>query len=182
MSEPLLTLEPLLDAIREGLEGAGWALSGLQKTTSHQFEGRWKGESTRSAYLFFHRPDLPDGISIDIFLDETSKGLKGNIALVLDGPLLGQAGDADATLKVLSGIASSHLPSGYRSPITLRLWLEGSDRAPDEAESEYRFKVHYPKSVVQEGGSAVHALTGTIVRAFESVLGDGRLARFRPPD
>jgi hypothetical protein len=30
------------------------SLSGLQKTTSHQFEGRWEGESTRSAYLFFH--------------------------------------------------------------------------------------------------------------------------------
>ena len=49
---PLLTLEPLLDAVRLGVEDAGWTLSGLQKTTSHEFDGRWAGESTRSAYLF----------------------------------------------------------------------------------------------------------------------------------
>ncbi len=35
----LLTLEPLIDAVREGVEAEGWELSGLQKTTSHQFEG-----------------------------------------------------------------------------------------------------------------------------------------------
>jgi hypothetical protein len=35
--DPLLTLEPLIEAIRSGIEDSGWELSGLQKTTSHQF-------------------------------------------------------------------------------------------------------------------------------------------------
>ncbi|MEE8147462.1 MAG: hypothetical protein V3T24_07665, partial [Longimicrobiales bacterium] len=89
-STPVMTLEPLLEAVQDGIERAGWALSGLQKTTSLQFEGRWEGESTRSAYLFFHREGLPDWVSLDVFLDETSKGLKGNFALVIDGPELGE--------------------------------------------------------------------------------------------
>ena len=67
--EPILTLEPLLEAVREGLETSGWELSGLQKTTSHQFEGRWEGDSTRSAYLFFHPPHGPDFVSVDVYLD-----------------------------------------------------------------------------------------------------------------
>ena len=58
--DEILTLEPLVDAVREGVESAGWHLSGLQKTTSLEFEGRWEGESTRSAYLFFHRADESD--------------------------------------------------------------------------------------------------------------------------
>ena len=49
------TLEPLIDAVRDGVEGKGWSLSGLQKTSSTEFEGRWAGQTTRSAYLFFHR-------------------------------------------------------------------------------------------------------------------------------
>ena len=67
-------------------------LSGLQKTTSHQFEGRWQGESSRSAYLFFHDDARPDYVSIDVFLDETTRGLKGNLALVLAGPEWGYWG------------------------------------------------------------------------------------------
>ena len=72
MSASFLTLEPLIDALREAIEAAGWSLSGLQKTTSHQFEGRWEGESTRSAYLFFHRADGPDFASVDGYLDATA--------------------------------------------------------------------------------------------------------------
>ena len=49
----ILTLEPLIDVVRAAVEGGGWSISGLQKTTSHQFEGRWEGEATRSAFLFF---------------------------------------------------------------------------------------------------------------------------------
>ena len=85
---PILTLEPLLEAVKEGLEGAGWELSGLQKTTSYEFEGRWAGDSSRSAYLFFHSEEVPEWVSLDVFLDETSRGLKGNLALVVDGPEL----------------------------------------------------------------------------------------------
>lgn len=179
---PILTLEPLLEAVREGLEGAGWRLSGLQKTTSHQFEGRWEGQSSRSAYVFFHREDLPDDVSIDVFLDESSKGLRGNLALVLDGPDLGEAGEVPETLGALSGAAGEILPEGFRSPITLRLWLEDRKTPPEEAESEYRFKLHIPKSAVEAGASAVVALTSTFVAAFEALLQDARIEPYLPPE
>ena len=76
-ARPLLTLEPLIEAVQDGITRSGWVLSGLQKTTSPRFEGRWQGESSRSAYLFFHDDARPDFVSIDVFLDETTKGLKG---------------------------------------------------------------------------------------------------------
>ena len=107
---PLLTLEPFLDAVREGLEDSGWELSGLQKTTSFEFEGRWAGDSSRSAYLFFHRPDVPDWASVDAFLDETSRGLKGNLALVLDGPVLAEIPDPASAMATLAGLARRILP------------------------------------------------------------------------
>jgi hypothetical protein len=96
--EPLLTIEPIIEAVHEGVEGAGWLFSGLQKTTSHEFAGRWEGETSRSAYLFFHRPGDPDGVSIDVFLDETSRGMKGNLALVLDGASPARVGDPRGAL------------------------------------------------------------------------------------
>jgi hypothetical protein len=178
----ILTLEPLLEAIREGMDGAGWALSGLQKTTSHQFEGRWEGEHTRSAYLFFHRDDLPDGVSIDVFLDESSKGLRGNFALVIDGPDLGESPDVSRTLSTLSEAAGAVLPEGFRSPITLRLWLEGRESPPGEAESEYRFKLHIPTVAVEAGPSAIVALTSTFVKAFEALVLDSRMQMYVPKE
>ena len=98
----LLTLEPLVDAVREGVEAAGWTLSGMQKTTSHEFGGRWAGESTRSAYLFFHRPDGREPVSVDVFLDETSGGLGGNLTLAVRGPALGELG---GFAEALTGLA-----------------------------------------------------------------------------
>lgn len=176
----ILTLEPLLEAIREGVEGAGWTLSGLQKTTSHQFEGRWEGQESRSAYVFFHREGLPDGISIDVFLDESSKGLRGNFALVVDGPDLGEARDVSETLADLAAAAGSVLPDGFRSPITLRLWLEGRDTPAGEAESEYRFKLHIPKVALEAGASAIIAMTSTFVKSFEALLGTAGLEAYVP--
>lgn len=178
----ILTLEPLLEAIREGMETSGWALSGLQKTTSHQFEGRWEGQSSRSAYVFFHREDLPEGISIDVFLDESSKGLRGNFALVVDGPDLGEAENVSATLSALSEAAGSVLPDGFRSPITLRLWLEGRESPPEEAESEYRFKLHVPRVALEAGASAIIAMTSTFVKSFEALLSDTRMEAYVPQE
>src|SRR5262245_13467535 len=97
--DEILTLEPLVDAVREGVEAAGgWELSGLQKTTSLEFEGRWEGESTRSAYLFFHASGRADAASIDVYLDETSRGLTGNLALVVDVVRLGSLGEPQRAL------------------------------------------------------------------------------------
>jgi hypothetical protein len=177
-TDPLLTLEPFLEAVREGLEGDGWELSGLQKTTSYEFEGRWAGESSRSAYLFFHAQGMPDWVSIDVFLDETSRGLKGNLALVVDGPELSQVGDPEKVLSHLATVARNSLPGGYRTPLTLRYRLPALGGEPGESETEYRFKLYVPSEALSAGHSAVAALAGNTARAFRGILASRELAPF----
>jgi hypothetical protein len=167
---PLLTLEPLIDAVRGGAEAVGWALSGLQKTTSHQFEGRWEGEATRSAYLFFHRPDGWDEVGIDAYLDETSRGLQGSLSLVIEGPRLGGLGDPARALAALGAAAGERLPPGHRTPISLRLRLKEPAADPAGSETEVRFKVRIPASVMDGGASAVADLVSSAVRSFEALL------------
>lgn len=175
---PILTLEPLIEAVREGVESTGWELSGLQKTTSHQFEGRWEGDSSRSAYIFFHPPDGPDWVSVDVFLDETSKGMTGNLALVVDMEALGELGEVGEALGVLGRLSTQFLPSGYRTPVTLRFRLDNGARDPAEAESEVRFKLRFPKTALEAGTSAIAALTSATVRAFEALMQSPELARY----
>ena len=179
--EPLLTLEPFLEAVREGLEAAGWELSGLQKTTSYEFEGRWAGDSSRSAYLFFHRPDGEDWASIDAFLDETSKGLKGNVALVVDGPELGGIRDPGEALKELGKLAHSSLPPGYRAPLTLRYRMPGPGGDPLQAETEIRFKLLFPRKAMEAGAPAVMALAQASAQAFQEILQAPELPPFLAP-
>lgn len=179
---PLLTLEPFLDAVREGLEGAGWELSGLQKTTSYEFEGRWAGDSSRSAYLFFHRPGVADWASVDAFLDETSRGLKGNLALVLDGPELREVPDPAAALTALAELARRTLPEGYRSPLTLKYRVPELREDPAHADTEIRFKLLMPKGAMESGFSAVSALAGAAARAFQSILDSPGLEPYRPDE
>lgn len=168
--EALLTLEPLLDAVKEGMETAGWELSGLQKTTSYEFEGRWAGDSSRSAYLFFHQEGLGDWVGIDAFLDETNRGLRGNLALVLDGPELGKVKDPEVVFSDLSAIASKALPAGYRTPLSLRYRIPALDADPGSADTEVRFKLYIPRKALQAGHSAVAALVATTARAFQAIL------------
>ena len=169
-SEPLLTLEPLIDAVREGVSGAGWNLSGLQKTTSHQFEGRWDGQSSRSAYLFFHNARFPDIVSVDVFLDETTKGLRGNLALVVEGPELSRLGLMKDFLSALAKVSAQCMPEGHRTPFTVRLRMDGSDDDPDGAESEIRLKLRIPAKAMRAGADAVSALASATVAAFERAL------------
>lgn len=168
--EPILTLEPLIDAVREGVESAGWTLSGLQKTTSHQFEGRWAGDSTRSAYLFFHHPDDRHPASVDVYLDETSRGLAGNLALVLDLYSLEEMGNVQAALGAFGRMAADTLPDGYKTPVTLRFRLRDGGDEPGGADTEIRFKLRIPGTALEAGGSAVAALASTAVQAFEDLL------------
>lgn len=181
-SEPLLTLEPFIDAVRDGVEAAGWELSGLQKTTSHQFEGRWAGDSTRSAYLFFHHPAGPDWASVDVYLDETSRGLTGNLALVVDARPLAGLGDVLAVLTELGRLAVAHLPDGYRAPVTLRLRLADATAAAASASSEVRFKLRIPHSALEAGRRAVAALSSATVVAFTELLAAHDLQPFLEPE
>jgi hypothetical protein len=167
---PLLTLEPVIEAVRRGVERSGWELSGLQKTTSHQFEGRWEGESTRSAYLFFHKPDRWDSVGVDVYLDETSRGLQGNLALVVEGPRLGELGDVARLLTRLGVAAAERLPRGHRTPVSLRLRLEQPTTDPTDSDVEIRFKLRIPGSALEAGAETVEALASTTANAFESLL------------
>lgn len=174
----ILTLEPLIDAVRAGIEPAGWELSGLQKTTSHEFEGRWEGESTRSAYLFFHSPSAPEPVSIDVYLDETSRGLTGNLALVVDLVTLGELGEPGEALRELGALSSAHLRARYSTPLTLRLRLKDGVSNPEEAESELRFKLRLPKEAISNGPSAVRTVAAETVRSFGKILASPELVRY----
>lgn len=179
---PILTLEPFIDAVRDGVEVAGWSLSGLQKTTSHQFEGRWAGDETRSAYLFFHDPgsDLP--VSIDVYLDETSRGLTGNLALVLDLHPLADLGSVEILLGRLGDMAASALIEGYRTPLTLRFRLRDADQDPGTADTEVRFKLRVPGAALEAGGAAVAALSSASVKAFQTLLSMPELQSLIDPE
>jgi hypothetical protein len=178
----ILPLEPLVEAVREGIEGAGWALSGLQKTTSLEFEGRWEGESTRSAYLFFHAPGRPDSVSIDVYLDETSQGLAGNLALVVDVVPLAHLGEPEAVMGELGAVAKTELPRDHLAPLTLRLRLPDAAREPGRAEGEVRFKLVLPQRTIDAGRGALRRLAAESVASFERILASEALARYLPPD
>ena len=129
-----------------------------------------RGDSTRSAYLFFHA-DRWDDASIDVFVDETTRGLSGNLALVLSGPPLGVLGSAAGTLSSLSAVASSCLPKDHPTPLTLRLRLPDSSAILGHAEVEVRFKLRVPSTAIAAGPSAVVALSAETTECFEELLG-----------
>lgn len=168
--DPILTLEPLSEAVRAGVEGAGWTLSGLQKTTSHQFEGRWEGESTRSAYLFFHRPDSPEFVSVDVYLDETSRGVTGNVALVVDLLELGALASVPETLEALGETAAQHLPDDVRRPVTLRFRMSDAGDDVGESDSEVRMKVRLPRRIMTKGAEATTDFVRAITADFGALL------------
>jgi hypothetical protein len=174
----LETLEPVIEAVREGLEDRGWTLSGMQKTTSFEYEGRWAGETSRSAYLFFHKESRGEGVSIDAFVDETSRGLRANLALVMELPPLGSLPAAPEMLDRVRAGAERWLMEGYRTPVSLRFRLSDTSRRPGNAETEVRIKLTVPKTAFEAGSAAVSTLAGATADAFEQVLQDSDLATF----
>jgi hypothetical protein len=174
--QPLLTLEPLIEAVQDGITRVGWELSGLQKTTSHQFEGRWEGEDSRSAYLFFHHDAGPDFVSIDVFLDETSRGLKGNLALVVSGPEFGELEPMPELLADLARVTAECLPEAYDTPFVIRLRMNGPEDDPGTAETEVRIKLTIPPEALEGGMSSVSALASATTAAFERALAHEGLA------
>ncbi len=174
----LLTLEPLIDAVRAGVEDAGWTLSGMQKTTSHEFEGRWAGESTRSAYLFFHQPRGRDPASVDVFLDETSQGLGGNLTLAVRGPSLGALEDFTETLRELARVANREVTRGHRAPVTLRATVPHRNARPEDARTECRFRLVIPDVAIDAGARVVRTLSAATVKSFEALLSSRVVAEF----
>ena len=175
---PLLTLEPLIDAVREGIEKAGWTLSGMQKTTSHQFEGRWTGESTRSAYLFFHQPGGHHPVSVDVFLDETSQGLGGNLTLAVRGPSLEDLGGFTETLEELTRVTNHELTRGHSTPVTLRATVPHRNARAADARTECRFRLVVPDVAIDAGARVVRTLSTATVKSFEALLASRVVADF----
>jgi hypothetical protein len=172
----LWTLEPVIEAMREGLESMDWSLSGLQKTTSHEYEGRWAGESSRSAYLFFHNDACGDEVSIEAFVDETSRGLRANLALVVEIPPLGELPPPEKLLTLLTSVAAECLMEGYKTPISVRFRLPETRAEASHAESEVRIKLSIPETAFEAGAAALSALAAATAGAFETVLGHSDLA------
>jgi hypothetical protein len=121
-------------------------------------------------------------VSIDVYLDETSRGLTGNLALVVDLALLADVGDPDLALRELGGLAKVEMPHGYPTPLTLRLRLPDGATEPAEAEVEVRFKLTVPTRVIAGGGEEIRELVVDAVAGFERILGAGELARYRAHD
>jgi hypothetical protein len=178
--DSILTLEPLIDAVRAAVEGAGWSLSGLQKTTSHQFEGRWEGEATRSAFLFFHLGEGLDPISIDVYLEETGRGLTGNIALVIDLLPLGGVGPAGEALRRFGALSAHEIDDRFKRPITLRFRVTDAAQDPGLAETEVRFKVRIPSPAIREGQHAVSVFVEDVTASFARMLASAELRLLMP--
>lgn len=177
-ADPILTLEPLIEAVREGVAAEGWELSGLQKTTSHQFEGRWEGDSTRSAYLFFHLPEGLEHVSVDVYLDETSRGLTGNLALVVDLAPFGEVGDARKVLASLGEASARELDRRHKRPVTLRFRISDAAEAVEHADTEIRFKIRIPRKTIGAGHDVVKAFAREAMHGFVRLLATPALHHF----
>lgn len=174
------TLEPLLDAIRSFLTGRGWPLSGVQKTTSYEYEGPWEGYTLRSAYAFFHGPSDsagPDGEgegaeggpSIEAFVDETEDGVEASLSLVIRGPTPAEEPDVRRLLGRAIEIAAACVPDELPAPVTVSFSSPGRT-APDRASTRIRFKARVPTAAVLAGDRTVKAALGAILDSFERVL------------
>jgi len=171
MTDAILTLEPLIDAVSDGVREAGWTLSGLQKTSSTEFEGEWAGQTTRSAYLFFYREEQ-EVASIEGYLDETDRGLRATLSLVVDMRPVWEHPSVPAALERVGRLSDRHLPDGYRTPIVIRLSLAQAGEPASEAELQSRIKLRIPRAAIEAGPDSVVAVVATTVRAFERLLHD----------
>ena len=164
------TLEPLLQVVRAVLESNRWSLSGVQKTTSYEYEGPWEGQTLRSAYAFFHRVGTPEeGPSIEVFIDESDEGVDGALSLVVEGPAVERESDVRAVLVGAVETAGEALPSELPAPVSISYGHPGR-RPPEAARVKVRFKAKLPRPAVKGGERTVRATLATILEAFEHVL------------
>ncbi len=180
-TDRLLTLEPLITVVRDALSGAGWKLSGLEKTTSHEFVGRWEGGGSRRAYLFFHCDRVADFVRIDSFLEESPRGLRGDLALVFAAPELADLTPMPQFLAALSRMTVDCMPEGYKIILSVKLRLEGPREDPRDAETEVRLRLPIPAGAIDAGGYAVSSLVSLAVAGFERMTGHETFAMLGDP-
>ena len=165
------TLEPLLSVAREQLTTRGWSLSGVQKTTSYEYEGAWESASLRSAYAFFHDGEDPegDGPALELFIDESEEGLEATLSLVADAPGLEKEPDTGALLGRAVRIAANALPVELPAPVALSYHHRGR-ASPESSQARVRFKSRIPVTAIRAGESAVRATLSTLEGAFREIL------------
>ena len=118
---------------------------------------------------------------MEAFLDETSRGLQGNLTLVVAGPRCEDLGPASAVLERVATAASETFPDSCRVPLSLRLHLPGSQLPAGRAEVQVRIRVHLPEGRLEGGALAVHHFVQAAVGAFESLLERPEVAELLPP-
>jgi hypothetical protein len=91
---------------------------------------------------------------------------------------LGTLGDAAETLERLSALSVASLSTRRRRPLTLRFRLDDAGMETSRAESEVRFKIAIPRSLIGRGGTAVGSLAEEAVRGFEKILASAELSSF----
>ena len=106
------------------------------------------------------------------------RGIEGNLSMVLDGPRLDR-GDPRAVLASLGTVARRGMPRAYQGPLSLRLRLADANQAVDAAALELRVKLRIPQAALRAGAAAVRELASHTVRAFERLLEDPDLRRYR---
>ena len=105
-----------------------------------------------------------------MFLDETTKGLKGNLALVVSGPEMGLLEPMPDLIAALAKVTADCLPEHYHTPFVVRLRMDGPEDDPHTAETEVRIKLTIPSEALDAGASAVSALASATTTAFERSL------------
>ena len=109
-------------------------------------------------------------MSIDVYLDETTKGLQGNFALVVTGPELGLLEPMCDLLAAIAKVTADCLPAQYHTPTVVRLRMDDPEDDPRIAETEVRMKLTIPSEVLSAGASGVSALASATTTAFERAL------------
>ncbi len=89
---------------------------------------------------------------------------------MVDFAPLGRLEPAEALLERMADLSARLLRSDVRRPITVRFRMPDADAPVGEAETEVRFKVRIPRSVVEAGDGAVRGFAADSVASFEELL------------
>ncbi len=165
------TLEPFLSVLRRDIEAGGWVLSGLQKTTSYEYDGAWEGGTLRSAYGFFHLvgDENGEGPSLEAFVDESHASLDGALSLVMKAPGPERVPGVADLLAVALSLVERAVPEGIPAPVSVTYSSSPGRTGPEAVDATVRFKARVPGSAVQGGERTIRAVTCTILKAFEEV-------------
>lgn len=139
-----------------------------------------RGDSERLS--LFHLGEGLDPISIDGYLEETGRGLTGNIALVIDLLPLGGVGPAGEALRRFGALSAHEIDDRFKRPITLRFRVADAAQDPDLAETEVRFKVRIPSPVIREGKHAVSVFVEVVTASFARMLESDALRLLMPEE